>query len=122
MSAHNALVGIAMSLIGLLVRVVVGLAIALLLAVPMTLLVLRDDYVRSFAVACLLVGSLALMMAFGGSSPGRRMGIQDPWFASFYPKLVRPMGEQYSQTALSDAAVFVLTGLTILTLGFVLLG
>ena len=62
------------------------------------------------------------MMAFGGSSPSRRMGVQDPWFASFYPKLVRPMGEQYSQTRLSDAAVFVLTGVALIVIGFALLG
>jgi hypothetical protein len=115
-------VGIAVSLLGLALRVAIGLAIALLAAIPMTLIVFRDDFKRSFAVACLLIGCLALMMAFGGSSPSRRMGVQDPWFASFFPKLVRPMGEQYSQTRLSDAAVFVLAGLALIVIGFALLG
>lgn len=111
-----------MSLVGLLLRVAVGLAIALVIAIPLTLLVWRDDFARSFAVACLILGCFALMMAFGGSSPSRRMGIHEDWLVTFFPKLVRPMGEQYSHTRLSDAAVFVLTGAALLTIGFVVLG
>ena len=114
-------VGIASSLGVVVVRVAIGLALALAAAVPMTLVVFRDDFTRSFAVACLVVGCIAILMAFGGSTPGRRMGIQDPWFASFFPKLVRPMGAQYSRTHLSDAAVFVLSGLALLVLGVALL-
>ncbi len=117
-----ATLGIVASLFGLFVRVAVGLALALLAAIPMTLVVFRDDFARSFAVACLVIGCLTLMMAFGGSSPSRRMGVQDPWFASFFPKLVRPMGAQYSKTRLSDAAVFVLTALALIFIGFVMLG
>jgi hypothetical protein len=115
-------VGVLVSLIGFALRVAVGLALALLAAIPMTFVVFRDDFARSFAVACLVIGCLALIMAFGGSSPSRRMGNQDPWMASFFPKLVRPMGEQYSQTRLSDSAVFVLTGLVLIVTGFALLG
>ena len=110
------------SVAGLAVRVAVGVGLALLAAVPMSLVVFRDDVVQSFAVACLVLGCISLLMAFGGSSPSRRMGIQEPWFASFFPKLVRPMGAQYSQTRLSDSAVFVLTGVTLIVLGFALLG
>jgi hypothetical protein len=110
------------SLVGLALRVAVGLAIALVAAIPMALLGFRDGFVGSFAVACFVVGCLALMMAFGGSSPSRRMGTQDAWFASFYPKLARSMGDQYPHPRLSDAAVFVLTGVALVVIGLALLG
>ncbi len=52
----------------------------------------------------------------------RRMGTQDPWFASFYPGLVDRIGAQYSRTRLSDSAVFALTGLALLGVGIVVVG
>lgn len=102
-------------------RVLVGLALGLVVAVPAALLT-DAGFVRSLGLACVAIGLIALLMAFGGASPTRRMGLQDAYFASFYPRLGRMMGEQYSRTALSDSAVFALTGLALLAIGFLLIG
>jgi hypothetical protein len=113
--------GIVLSLVTVALRVVVATIIAVVLAVPLSLVYADGSFIRSFGIACVAVGSLALLMTFGGSSPSRRIGVQDPWFASFFPGLMRPMGEQYSRTRLSDSAVFALTGLALLALGVALL-
>ena len=112
---------IAESLVRFAVTVLIGTALAFVAALALTLVYAGGGFTRSFGIACVAVGSLTLLMAFGGSSPSRRMGIQDPWFASFYPELVRRMGAQYDKTRLSDSAVFGLTGLALLAAGVALL-
>ena len=113
--------GIAASLLRTLTRVVVGLVLGLVIAVPAALLT-DARFVRSLGLACVAIGLISLLMAFGGSSPTRRMGLQDAYFASLYPRLGRMMGQQYSRTALSDSAVFTLTGLCLLAIGLALIG
>lgn len=108
------------SLVLLVARIAVATAIALLVALPISFAYEDRSFGRSFGVASLIVGCLALLMTFGGSSPGRRMGLQSPWFASFFPPLTRIIGEQYSRTTLSDSALFALTGIVLLAIGFAL--
>ena len=105
-----------MSLGRTIARVVVGLAIALLIAVPAALLG-DARFFRSLGLVCVSLGLLSVLMTFGGSSPTRRMGLQSAYFASFYPRLARRMGEQYSRVALSDSAIFFLTGACLLGIG-----
>ena len=100
-------------------RVAVAFAVAFGLAVPLALLT-DGPPTRAFGLACVAVGSLSLLMAFGGSSPSRRMGTQDPWLASFFPDLTRVIGAQYARTRLSDSAIFVLVGVAVLAIGVAL--
>ena len=112
--------GIVESLAGTLLRVLVGLVLGLAIAVPAALLT-EAGFVRSFGLACVAIGLICVLMTFGGSSPTRRMGLQDAYVASFFPRLAGTMGQQYSRTTLSDSAVFALTGVCLLAIGIVLI-
>jgi hypothetical protein len=115
-------VGILLSLVGVAVRIAVGLLVGLVVAVPVSLALDAASFVTSFAAACLALGALSILMTFGGESPGRRMGLQDPWLASFYPGIARKIGEKYDRTTLSDSAVFLLAGACLVITGSAILG
>ena len=112
--------GIALSLLRLLTRVIVALAIALVLGLLLTLFREGGSFARDFGVACLVVGCLFLLLAPAGRSPAMRGGTIDTWTASFFPRLVPAMTEEYSGTTLTTSAVFALTGIVLLALGAVL--
>ena len=105
-----------------LLRLAVGVAIALALALLLALAGARDSFSGNFAVACLVVGCLSLLMAFAGHSPSARLGTVDPWLTSFAPKLVPWMAKPYSGTTLSTSALFFLTAVVLLAVGLVLDG
>lgn len=109
-------VGIAVSLARTAVRVLIGLAIGLLIALPAALLA-DARFVRSVGLVSVALGLVSILMTFGGSSPARRMGLQNAYLASLYPRLARSLGEQYSRTTLSDSAIFFLTGACLLAIG-----
>ena len=111
--------GVAISLARFGVRLVVGVVVAVVLAALLALV--RDDgsFVASLRLAAFSIGCLTLLLAFGGSSPSRRL-TADHYAAYLFPKLHRRAGEQYDGTVLSDAAIFVLVGLALIVLGVVL--
>jgi hypothetical protein len=104
------------ALIGFLARALVGIAAALVFALGLALL-RSGPFLPSFRIAVLVVGALLLFMAAGGSSPARRTGINDPWLASFAPKLLPALSAREGDTQVSPSALFVLAGLALLVLG-----
>ena len=111
--------GAVLSLARFGVRLVVGAAVALVFALLIALV--RDDgsFLTSVRIAVLAVGCVTLLLAFGGSSPGRRLD-GDAYVAHLFPQLHRHTGDQYSGHVLSDSAIFALTGLALIAVGFVL--
>jgi hypothetical protein len=114
--------GLAISLVRLLTRIVIALVVALALGVVLALLRDGGGFGRDFGIACLLVGCLFLLLAPAGSSPAMRAGTVDAWTASFFPKLVPGMTQEYSGTTLGTSAVLGLTGIALIVLGAVLVG
>jgi hypothetical protein len=112
--------GLAISLLRLATRLVLALGIALVLGLLLALVRDTGSFADDFGVACLLVGCLFLLLAPAGSSPAMRGGTIDTWTASFFPKLVPGMMEEYSGTTLGTSAVFAVTGGVVLALGAVL--
>ena len=106
--------------VGFLIRLAVGIALALVLAVLIALV--RDDasFTESFRVAVLVVGCLMLLMGGAGHSPGMpETGSIDPMVAARFPKLL-PYMSQTSTTRVSPTALFVLTAFVLFAIGFVL--
>jgi hypothetical protein len=105
------------ALVGLLARLVVGIAAALLLA--LLLAALRDDgsFSESLRVSLLLVGALMLLMAGAGHSTSMRAGLIDPLIAARYPKLL-PYMLQTSATRVSPTVLFLVTALVLFGIGF----
>ena len=114
--------GIAISLLRLATRVLIALAVALALGALLALFRDGGGFAEDFGIACLLVGCLFLLLAPAGSSPAMRGGTIDTWTASFFPKLVPGMTQEYSGATLATSAVFALTGIALLVLGAVLVG
>ena len=108
------------ALISFVFRVLVGLGVAVLAATLCSLVADGRLWVARSGVACLVVGALALPMALGGRSPSMRLGLQDQYLASFFPGLARRLGGDYSETRISDSAIFVVVGLAMLVVGFAL--
>ena len=104
----------------LAVRLVVAVAVALVLAVLLALAGARDAFAGNLSVACLVIGCVALLMAFAGHSPTARVGTIDPWLTSFAPKALPWMAKPYSGTTLSASALFFLTAVVLLAVGLVL--
>jgi hypothetical protein len=100
-------------------RLVVGTAVALAFALMLALVRNDSSFLSSLRIAVLAVGCVTLLLAFGGSSPGRRLD-SDPYVAWLFPRLHRRTGEQYSGNVLSDSAIFFLVGLVLIAVGFVL--
>jgi hypothetical protein len=100
------------------------LALAIALAIGALLALVRDErgFADDFGIGCLLVGCLFLLLAPAGSSPAMRGGTIDMWTASFFPKLVPGMMEEYSGTTLGTGVVFGLTGVILLVVGALLVG
>jgi hypothetical protein len=111
---------VAFALVAWLTRLGVGLAVAAVVATLLSLVVEGRTWLESLGVALLIVGSLTLLMAFGGHSPGMRLGVQSPYLASMFPGLARRTGDQYPRTRVSDSAIFFLTGATLLVAGLLL--
>lgn len=111
--------GVVISLLRFGFRLVVGFAIALVFA--LLLAIVRDDrsFAESLRIAVILVGCITLLLAFGGSSPSRRMDA-DPYLGYLFPKLHRRTGEQYSGAVLSTSAIFALVGIALIVFGAVL--
>ena len=111
--------GVVVSLARFGARLVVGVVVALVLAALLALV--RDDgsFVASLRLAALSVGCLTLLLAFGGSSPSRRL-TADHYAAYLFPKLHRQAGEPYGGTVLSDSAIFVLVGVALIVVALVL--
>jgi hypothetical protein len=111
--------GVVISLSRFGLRLVVGFALALVLALLLALV--RDDssFAESLRIAVISVGGITLLLAFGGSSPSRRMDA-DPYLGYLFPKLHRRTGEQYSGAVLSTSAIFALVGAALIVFGFVL--
>jgi hypothetical protein len=107
------------ALVGFVGRLLIGIGIALLLALLLALV--RDDgsYAESFRISSLLVACLLLLLGVSGESPAMRGGTVDPWLASFFPR-IRVMNEPYAGTRVSSAALFVLAALVLGALGLVL--
>ena|SRR5215210_5549007 len=100
-------------------RLVAGVAVALVLAALIALIREDGSFVASLRLAALSVGCFTVLLAFGGSSPSRRL-TADHYASYLFPKLHRRAGEQYAGAVLSDAAIFVLVGLALVILGLVL--
>ena len=111
--------GALISLVRFGLRLVAGVVVALVFALLLALV--RDDgsFAASLRIAAIGVGCVTLLLAFGGSSPSRRMAA-DHYAAYLFPKLHRASGEQYSGYLLSDSAIFALVGIALLAFGFVL--
>lgn len=107
-------------MLGLLVRVVIGVAIAVGLAGLLALVREGGTFIESLRVTSLLVGCLLLLMAVGGQSPTMRGGAIDPLLASFFRGSTKGMTDEYSGTQVSPAALFVLSALALFGLGFAL--
>ncbi len=114
--------GLAISLFRLLTRLVIALVLALALGVLLALLRDGGSFGRDLGIACLLVGCLFLLLAPAGSSPAMRAGTIDSWTASFFPKLVPGMAQDYSGATLGTSAVLGITGIALIVLGAVLVG
>ena len=108
------------ALIGFVARVGVGIVLACLAAVLLTLLRADSSFLEGLRISAWLVGCLLLLMAFAGTSPTMRAGTIDPYAASFFPKLRPIMGEPYSGTQVSSGALFVLAALALFGLGIAL--
>ena len=111
--------GALLSLLRFGFRLLVGAVVALVLALLLTLV--RDDgsFSSGLRIGVLSVGCLTLLLAFGGSSPSRRLDA-DAYLAHLFPKLHRRTGEQYSGRLLSDSAIFALVGVILIAVGFVM--
>ena len=114
--------GLKLSLVRLVTRMVLALAIALPLGALLALVRSGAGFREDFGIACLLVGCLFLLLAPAGSSPAMRVGTIDMWTASFFPKLLPGMMEEYSGTTLGTSAAFAITGIVLLALGAVVIG
>jgi hypothetical protein len=114
--------GFWLSLLRLLTRLVLAIAIAIPLGLVLALARSGAGFREDFGIACLLVGCLFVLLAPAGSSPAMRVGTIDMWTASFFPKLLPGMMEEYSGTTLGTSAVFAVTGIVLLALGAVLVG
>ena len=90
------------------------------------LALVRDDgsFASSLRIAVLAVGSVTLLLAFGGSSPSRRTAIDAEYSSWVYYKLGFKRAEgkprPYTGTMLSDSAIFALVGIALIVFGFVL--
>jgi len=111
---------LALALVAWLTRLAAGLVLAAVLATLLSLVVEGRSWVGSLGVGLLIVGSFTLLMGFAGHSPGMRLGVQPPYLASMFPRLARATGDAYPQTRVSESAIFVLTGLTLLVVGLLL--
>ena len=114
--------GLAIALLGLLIRIVIALALALVAGLLIALLREGGGFREDFGIACLLVGCLLLLMAPAGHSPAMRGGTIGTWTASFFPKLVPGMTAEYSGRTLSASFVLGLSGIVMIALGAVLVG
>jgi hypothetical protein len=114
--------GLWISFVRLLTRAMVALAIALVLGLVLAFFRAGAGFAEDFGIACLLVGCLFLLLAPAGSSPAMRAGTIDAWTASFFPKLVPGMMQEYSGATLGTAAVFAITGIALLVVGALLVG
>lgn len=112
---------LAFALVSWLIRLTVGLGLAAIVATLLSPLVEDRTWSESLGIALVIVGSITLLLAFGGHSPGMRRGIQPPHLASMFPGLARMTGNAYPKTRVSDSAVFFLTGATLLVAGLLLL-
>ena len=111
---------LAFALVAWLTRLAVGLGLAAIVATLLSLLVEGRTWVESLGIALVIVGSIVLLLAFGGHSPGMRRGTQPPYLASMFPALARMTGDAYPKTRVSDSALFVLAGGTLLVIGLFL--
>jgi hypothetical protein len=105
-----------LALLGFLARTLVGVAVAVAAAGGLALL-RGGAFLASFRIAVLVVGAFLLFMAAGGSSPSRRMGINDPWLASFAPKLLPALSAREGDMRVSPGALFALAGILLLAVG-----
>ena len=107
------------ALFGFLARLAVGIVLALVLALLIALI--RDDssFTESFRIGVLSVGCLMLLIAGAGHSPSMNTGSIGPGVAGRFPKLV-PQMSRTSTMQVSPTALFVLTALTLLAIGFAL--
>lgn len=109
------------ALIQLVVRVTVALGITLLVALLIALL-RGGEFGHSFGIACLVIGCISLLMAPAGNSPAMRMGVNDPFLASFVPGVSRYLGASYGSPQLNPGIVFFLTGVVLIALGLYFVG
>ncbi|MBA3246269.1 MAG: hypothetical protein H0T61_14000 [Actinobacteria bacterium] len=107
-----------LALVGFVVRLAIGVALACL-AAGMLALIRNDDasFTEGLRVSVWLVGCILLLFAFAGHSPTMRAGTIDPLAASFFPKLRPRMAEEYSGTRVSSGALFVLTAFVLFGVG-----
>ena len=112
--------GLWISLLRLLTRAVLAIAIALVIGLLLALATETRGFAEDFGIACLLVGCFFLLLAPAGSSPAMRAGTIDAWTAGFFPKLVPGMMQEYSGTTLAASAVFAITGIALLVVGAIL--
>jgi hypothetical protein len=78
---------LAFALVSWLTRLAVGLALAAIVATLLSLLIEDRSWVESLGIALVTVGSITLLLAFGGHSPALRRGIQPAYLASMFPGL-----------------------------------
>jgi hypothetical protein len=101
-------------------RVLVGLAVGAVAVTLLSLVGTGRPWPGRFGIALVLVGCVNVLMAFSGHSPGMRLGTQDAYLASVFPRLSRRLGESYSRMHVSDSAVFVAAGVVLIAAGLVL--
>jgi hypothetical protein len=103
------------ALVQLLLRVVVGIVLALALA-GLLALVRGGGFQHAFDIACWSVGVLAILMgAVGQSTASRTLET-----AGRMPGLPATFRSQPGDTTVSTAAVFFITGAVLIVLGIVL--
>ncbi len=108
--------GLALSLVRFLLRLAVALAVALVVALVLALVRDGTSFVDNLRISLYCVGAITLVLAAAGNSPSMRMGANDPWLASFFPKVIPQLGKPYSGTTLSTTALLLMTALAVLAL------
>jgi hypothetical protein len=68
----------------------------------------------------LSVGSFTLPLGSPVARRGCGLGVRPPYRARIFPGLARWTGDPYPRTRVSDSAIFVLTGVTLLVTGLLL--
>jgi hypothetical protein len=101
-------------------RLAVGIGVALVFAVLLALIPRRRQLPRQLPDRLLRRRRRYVVRGDRGHSITARTGIHDPYFTSFFPKLIPQLAKPYSGTTLSTSALIFMTAVVLLALGVVL--